>query len=85
MGKDEKLEAAERRKLERMFDARKRPGRNEVHAIRKVSVLPESVAYYAREMGLKPNDLVIVSIEKVRGSPIDFLEKRYAKKKEPVR
>lgn len=52
--------------------------------IRKVSVLEGKAKELAKYYKLEDNDLVIlkVSIEKVEGSPIDYLMKKYLLKKD---
>jgi len=63
-------------------------GAGEDVRIRKVKILGGRLREQADKMGLQPNDLVIVkteikkgqlpiySLEKIEGSPIDYLQKR---------
>lgn len=67
----------EKAEVERLFGKQKTLyNKDEVHVIKKVKILHDCIDYYAKEMELTPDDLVILGIVKIKGSPINFLMKR---------
>ena len=51
-------------------------GKKQNSKIRKVRVLTGDAQDLASQMDVQPNDLVIVSIEKIVGEPLAYLQKR---------
>jgi len=55
--------------------------RDDKNAIKivKVKIFDEQIKEITKDMVLEPNDLVVVEITKIEGSPIQFLQDRYLK------